>query len=285
MFGYIRPLKDELKVREYEQFKTCYCALCHTLKAEYGRLSRFFLTYDFTFLAMLLWDADTIPEERCARCAVSPIKKKTFCAPAKALSDCAGYSVILSRWKLKDALKDEGFFGRMRARTYLLLTKRPYKKAAAKYPDFDAAAGEHLGKLGALESENSASLDGTADQFAAITAALAGPEAAGARRRTLEQLLYHTGRIVYILDAVDDLKEDCAAGRYNPAARRFELTDGVLSDDAKRTLDAPPVGRHDRHGVRASAAQCMDGRHAKYHISRDSRSVKTRTGRHLEQKR
>ncbi len=224
-------------MREYEQFKTCYCALCHTLKAEYGRLSRFFLTYDFTFLTMLLWDADTRPEERRARCAVSPVRKKTYCAPSKALSDCAGYSVILSRWKLKDSLNDEGFFGRLRARTYLLLTKRAYKKAARRYPRFDETVGQRLGRLGALESENSASLDETAEQFAAITAALAEPEADEARRRTLEQLLYHTGRVIYILDAVDDLKEDHAAGRYNPAARRFELPDGELGDDARRTLE------------------------------------------------
>ena len=53
MFGYVRPLKGELKVKEHEQFKAAYCGLCNTLKKRYGFFSRFLLNYDFTFLAML----------------------------------------------------------------------------------------------------------------------------------------------------------------------------------------------------------------------------------------
>ena len=237
MFGYIRPVKDELKMREFEQFKTCYCALCHTLKSEYGWLSRFYLNYDFTFLTMLLWEASDYPEIKCARCIASPFKKKKYCAPVKALKDCAGYSVILAWWKLRDALQDEGFFGKLRARLYLILTARAYKKAAEKYPDFVVTVTEKLSRLNMLEKENSTSLDETADQFAAITAALAWELDDEARQRALEQLLYHTGRYIYILDAVNDLKEDQAAGRYNPVAKRFELQDDNLREEAKQTLD------------------------------------------------
>ena len=237
MFGFIRPLKDELKVREFEQFKSCYCALCHTLKKEYGQLSRLFLNYDFTFLAMLLWDAEERPETQCARCPASPIVKKYYCATTDALSDCAGYSVILSWWKLQDAIADEGFLKRTRARVFSLLTKKAYKKAARKYPDYTATVKEKLKTLGELEAENSASIDRTADQFAAITAALARQSEALSRRRTLQQLLYHTGRFIYLLDAIDDLQEDQKAGRYNPVARRFDIEDGVLNEESKNTLE------------------------------------------------
>ena len=237
MFGYIRPLKDELKVREFEQFKTCYCALCHTLKEEYGFISRFFLNYDFTFLAMLLWDAGEKPEPRCARCAASPLIKKNYCAPTAALRDCAGYSVILSWWKLKDAIKDEGFFKKTRAWFFSILTRRAYKKAARKYPAYAKVVGEKLEKLAELEKENSASLDQAADQFAVLTDALAESETDKARRRTLEQLLYHTGRFIYILDATDDIEEDVRNGRYNPAAGRFNVTDGVLDDLSKKAIE------------------------------------------------
>ena len=237
MFGYIRPVKDELKVREFEQFKTCYCALCHTLKSEYGRLSRFFLSYDFTFLSMLLWDAGDLPEPRCARCVASPLVKKNYCVPTQTLKDCAGYSVILSWWKLKDAIKDEGLFGTARSWIYTILTRRTYKKAAKNHPAFVAIVGEKLGRLAELEKGLSTSLDLAADQFAAITSALAEKETDEARRRTLRQLLYHTGRYIYIIDACDDLKEDNLARRYNPVAKRFDIENGILNDEAKRTLD------------------------------------------------
>ena len=53
MFGYIRVSKGDLKVKEYEFYKAVYCTLCKTMGREYSLLSRFTLSYDFTFLALL----------------------------------------------------------------------------------------------------------------------------------------------------------------------------------------------------------------------------------------
>ena len=51
----------------------------------------------------------------------------------------------------------------------------------------------------------------------------------------MEQLLYHLGRWIYLIDARDDLEEDLAAGRYNPITARFgaEVDDQAL----KQTMD------------------------------------------------
>ena len=53
MFGYIAPLKSELKVREYEVYNAYYCAICHAVKRRYGELPRLLLSYDAVFVAML----------------------------------------------------------------------------------------------------------------------------------------------------------------------------------------------------------------------------------------
>ena len=53
MFGYLQPFKDELKVREYEAYKSAYCGLCRRLGRDYGIISRLTLSYDCTVLAML----------------------------------------------------------------------------------------------------------------------------------------------------------------------------------------------------------------------------------------
>lgn len=42
MFGFIRPVKSELKVREVERFQIVYCGLCHEIRRRYGRLQTFF---------------------------------------------------------------------------------------------------------------------------------------------------------------------------------------------------------------------------------------------------
>jgi hypothetical protein len=33
MFGYVRPYRDELKVKDYELYRAVYCGLCHSLKS------------------------------------------------------------------------------------------------------------------------------------------------------------------------------------------------------------------------------------------------------------
>lgn len=56
MFGYVRPLKGEMKVREYEQYKAVYCTLCKELERHYGLLAKFALSFDITFYAVVALD-------------------------------------------------------------------------------------------------------------------------------------------------------------------------------------------------------------------------------------
>ena len=50
MYGYVRPVKGELKIREYEYFRAAYCGLCEALKRRCGLLARFVVNYDLTFM-------------------------------------------------------------------------------------------------------------------------------------------------------------------------------------------------------------------------------------------
>lgn len=236
MFGYIRPLKGELKVREYEDFKACYCALCHTLKDEYGIFSRFILNYDFTYLAMLLWDEDETPVNKCARCIASPLRKKTYCAPSHSLRICAGYSVILAWWKLRDSVADERFFTSLRDRILSIVLRGAYRKAAQTYSAFEKKVKAGLDELRQLENAESDSLDACADKFAKITSALASEAESGEKQLALTQLLYHSGRYIYIVDACDDYEADLKNGRFNAVARRFGINTGILSDEDKESL-------------------------------------------------
>jgi hypothetical protein len=231
MFGFVRPVKDELKVRDFEVFKACYCSLCHSMGKNYGAFSRLFLNYDFTFLAMLLWDGD-MPESNCRRCVASPFVGKKCYNDNKALQRAAGQSIILTYWKLRDDIADEKFFSSLKSRAALLLMKGAYKKARRDLGGFDAAVSQKLSELSEIEVAGS-SLDGAADKFASILAfAAAGEE----NERVLKELLYHTGRLIYILDAVYDFDEDVRLGRHNILSRRFQIESGGLSDGDIRTL-------------------------------------------------
>ena len=207
MFGYVRPLSENLKVKEFYRFKACYCGLCGSLRKNYGFASGFILNYDFVFLAMLLWGEDGV-EYEFKRCAASVCRKKCMCKSNSALDECAAKSIILAYWKLLDDCKDEKALKRSAAAMGKLLLKRAYKKAAGKYPEFDSDVSKCLAELDAIEKNGGATLDETADKFARLLSGLADGIEDDARKRILQQVFYHTGRFIYIIDAVDDLKKD-----------------------------------------------------------------------------
>jgi hypothetical protein len=231
VFGYIKPVKGELKVREFEAFRACYCGLCHTLGKSYGAASRLILNFDFVFLAMLLWEDGGQPDYEFRRCLISPFVKKRCCRVNAALERCAGYSVILAYWKLRDSVRDETFFKRIAARAALIFLAGAYRKASRRHARFDGETRAALEELGRIESAAAPfSLDSAADKFARILSA-ASERDSGDRKRVLEQILYHTGRWIYLADACDDLEEDAERGRFNPVAARFDA-------DADRGLNS-----------------------------------------------
>ena len=225
MFGYVRPFRPELKCKDYDLYRATYCGLCRCLRRRYGLIAPLFLNYDFTFLALLLWE----PEDRFApcpgRCHANPLVKKPMCPDSPALEQAADESVVLAWWKLQDSVQDEGFWGGLSARALSLILGPAYRKAARRRPEFDRTVRCCLEELAALEGENCPSLDRTADTFARLLQSAAPGE--GERGRVLAQLLYQLGRWIYLADARDDLEEDRLAGRYNPVAARY----GPAGDD------------------------------------------------------
>ena len=54
MFGYIIINKPEIKFREFDVYRSYYCGFCRELKHRYGAQGQATLSYDLTFLIMLL---------------------------------------------------------------------------------------------------------------------------------------------------------------------------------------------------------------------------------------
>lgn len=219
MFGYVRPLQGELKVRELEEYKAAYCGLCRTIGERHGFIARMFLSYDIVFLAMLL-----IPDSGTGctcRCPARLLRKRNCCARSPGLDAAADAGTILSYWKIVDTARDGGPFQRGAARVLMMLLRRGYRKAAAARPEFDQAVSRCMDELWELERMRSPSLDRTADTFARILTASAPARGNETQARVMHELLYHLGRWIYLLDAWDDLAEDIAHGNYNPIRYRF----------------------------------------------------------------
>ena len=79
MFGYVNINKPELKIKDFERYHSYYCGLCRTLKKRHGRSGQITLTYDMTFLIILLtslYEPETVVEKH--GCVIHPVKKHTM---------------------------------------------------------------------------------------------------------------------------------------------------------------------------------------------------------------
>lgn len=235
MYGYIRPNKDNLRIREYRQFRSAYCGLCESLRRRAGPAARFLVNYDMTFLAMVM-SAD--PRTKKVRCPLHPFRKSLCICGDEALSVAADQSVILAWWKLQDDRNDTRGRKRLRAGFLMFLLRRAYKKALKAQPDFAWNTEKNLRELSRLEREKCASIDRTADCFAKILSFAAETTADERQKRVRRELLYHVGRTVYLLDAVDDFSDDVKEDLYNPLRYRFSPERDKLSDEDRRQIRA-----------------------------------------------
>lgn len=237
MFGYVRPARPELKVREWEAYQAAYCGLCHTIGRRYGLYPRFFLNYDFVFLAMLLSPNEDKPAVERRRCFACPHRKKCVLTENEGLNIAADESVILVYHQLRDTVRDSRFWKATAARLLSVLMKPAYLKAVGLRPEFDLAVRENLKHLSELEEERCPSLDWSADTFARLLQAAAPKTGVLSRDRAMDQLLYHVGRWIYLVDAWDDLEKDRAEGVYNPLPLRWPDGPEGHWEEMRRTLD------------------------------------------------
>lgn len=239
MFGYVIPCRDKLSEAQWQSYRAAYCGLCHTLSRRYGFPARFLLNYDFTFLALLLCRETTAPCVQCRRCVASPFRGRSVCERNKAMDVAADISVILVYWKLRDQLADERGLRKIPAMALMMIFHRIFRRARARNQPLHEEIGTQLAHLQRLEQEGCPSLDRTAEQFARIMTAMVPTDWDEASRRSLEQLLYHLGRWIYLADAWDDLEEDMRQSRYNPIVCRYGLrsSDENAKTHAKESIE------------------------------------------------
>jgi hypothetical protein len=235
MFGYVRPSLARLEEEDRRRFAAVYCGLCRTLDRLYGLAARFILNYDFTFLAVLLSQPEA-GEILCRPCIAHPFRARDYFPGNAALETAADCSVILTWWQLRDGAADHRGPAAVKYRAAGGALAGAYRRARERRADFDRSCGELLEELAALERERCPSMDRTADTFARLLRSAGGEVEDPMRRRVTEELLYHLGRWIYLVDAADDLAEDFASGNYNPLLCRFSLEEGCLTEEAREAL-------------------------------------------------
>ena len=226
MFGYVRPFKSELLVREYDQYKAAYCQLCRALREHYGRAASFTLSYDCTFYALLaLSTREAELKLHHGRCVMNPLKRCDFLeSDGEAYHKAAALSVLLTYHKLRDNLEDDSFFKSLGSRLFLPFVSRKARKAAEEYPFLAQEAQKAMDGQRQAE-ENAGGVDACAEPTANLLAALFRELACDSLQgAALERFGYFLGRWVYLMDAADDLLDDLKEGAFNPFIPRLGLS-------------------------------------------------------------
>ena len=107
MFGYVVVNKPELKFREFDVYRAYYCGLCHSLSKRHGLSGQLTLSYDMTFLVILLSSLYE-PEHNVTskRCVVHPLRRQNIIS-SEFTDYVADMNVILSYFKCLDDWHDD----------------------------------------------------------------------------------------------------------------------------------------------------------------------------------
>ena len=216
MFGYVSPLKCELKVKDLALYQAHYCGLCRTIAKRYGQLPRLTLNYDCSFLALLLCGLSGGQPCEQRRCAYKPLAGKKPVAPyTPGMEYAADVNILLAHSKLEDDWNDERRLDAFAGKSAL---KRAADKATRFRPETAAAIREQIRALSKLESEQCAELDAPADAFAVMMRRILMQFEAksGEISLILGELGYHLGRWIYLIDAWDDREKDEKRHSFNP---------------------------------------------------------------------
>ncbi len=233
MFGYIKIDKNELKVRDYNLFKSYYCGVCRALKKEYGFPARYFLSYDVTFLAVLLDALSETPPTFCQmRCMANPAVRRPALDKNNAVLYAAAVNVLLVWFKLKDDVADNHS---LKAALLMPLMWCKKNKAKKRFSSLYISIQDKLTELTALEKENCPQPDAVASLFGKLMADIFDTEQIDDQdtRRVFSHIGFLLGRLIYLLDAWADRSDDKKKGAYNP----FLLNKEIGKEDLKLSLD------------------------------------------------
>lgn len=228
MFGYVTINKPELKIKDYERYHAYYCGLCRCLKKRHGYLGQMTLTYDMTFLIILLTSLyeDELKTEKHL-CLVHPKKHSMFFNGITEYA--ADMNVALAFHHFKDDWDDEKKVSGLLGKETLA---KKYKKIKRQYPRQCEAIEKALQGLLECEKRKESDPAKVSRWFGELMAELMIFRE-DAFSPILRELGDSLGRFIYLMDACMDLEQDKKKGCYNPL---FVRSDSEEYDDVIKEM-------------------------------------------------
>lgn len=214
MFGYIRPLR---RYSENYLFRSQYCGLCKYFGSKYGQFSRLFLSYDFTFLALMVSALSNEPFDwQYEHCVAHWFSKRRIKRPTRVEEAVSDVFVVLLDYKLRDEIMDS-----VGLRAFL--SRRLHKLQLKWQDDFSGELEKKVRplfeNLVEIERNKTPDPDIASNAFGAIMTTLTREVLLRLNMETDEDFLRFAallGKWIYLMDAFEDLEKDIRKWHYNP---------------------------------------------------------------------
>ena len=221
MFGYIIINKEEMKFKEFDIYHSYYCGLCKVLKDKYGVAGQLSLSYDMTFILMLLTDLyepETVEKE--CRCVAHPFEKH-MTRTNLYTEYVADMNVLFTAYKCQDDWEDEKkvlklIYGRIldgKNKKWKELYRQKVDKINLLMHNFSEA-----------EKQGEMDIDTMAGMFGEIMAQVVVCKE-DEWSDILRKFGFFLGKFIYLLDAYEDVEEDIRKGTYNPLKNLYKDPD------------------------------------------------------------
>ena len=212
MFGYVSASVKELTELQRQRYNAVYCGLCRNIRDRAGQMARLSLSYDMTFLALLLMSLYE-PEEESGpnACMMHPIQKRPWVDNAM-IRYCADMNVALAYYNCMDDWQDDHS---LPARVMAGKLRPHLAKIETLWPRQCQAICDCIAQLSQLEKAQCDNPDLPAGCFGALMAELLVYQE-DLWAPTLREMGMHLGRFIYLADATRDYEKDRRKHKYNP---------------------------------------------------------------------
>lgn len=217
MFGYVVMNKPEIRFKDFDLYRSFYCGLCRELREKYGISGQITLTYDMTFVVVLLSALYEPPTQKgTTRCVIHPVCRQPVRKNA-ATEYGADMNVLLTYYKCMDDWEDEKKFA---ALGYGKILQRKNNRLSSRYPEKAEKIRKLLEKLSQMEKAGETDIDKMSGCFGQIMEEIFAWKK-DAWEDSLRRMGFYLGKFIYILDAYDDVEKDVKNGNYNPFAEKY----------------------------------------------------------------
>lgn len=221
MFGYIIVNKAEMKFKEFDIYHSYYCGICRDLKRKYGVCGQLSLSYDMTFLAILLtglYEPQT-RHESC-KCLVHPFeshetRNNVFTEYA------ADMNMLFACYKCRDDWEDERKFWKL---AYGRLLEGKSEKLKRSYAEKVRTISLLMQEFSDAEQSQGTDIDTLAGLFGRVMAEIMVVRE-DEWADNLRRLGFFLGKFIYLCDAYEDVEADIRKGTPNPLKPRYECSD------------------------------------------------------------